>query len=64
MGNKVHGYFVEASEPDGAARGEPGIDVEFVTPGALREYVLTGRFNLQLHITPLLLASLHEIFWA
>ena len=64
MGNKVHAYFIEASEPDRAGLGEPSIDVVFVTPDALKEYILTGRFNLQLHITPLLLASLHGIPWA
>lgn len=56
--NRIHPFFVLASDPDPEFGCEPGLSVEFVTARSLREYVLSGRFNHQLHLGLFALVSL------
>jgi hypothetical protein len=41
---------VSASDPDPSFTPEHGMSVEFVTPGELREYLRSGKFQHQLHM--------------
>jgi ADP-ribose pyrophosphatase len=48
--NQLHAFYVEASEPDPGFVPELGLAIEFVTPKALRQQILSGKFRHQLHL--------------
>ncbi len=61
--NRLHAFFVLASDPDPAFTPEPEISVEFVEPEVLREYILSGKFPNQPHLGIFALASFKGIGW-
>jgi ADP-ribose pyrophosphatase len=56
--NRVHTFYVLASNPDPAFTPEPGLSVEFITPEELRDYMRSGKFNHQLHMGVLAAAAI------
>lgn len=58
--NRQHVFYVEASDPDRNFVPESGIVLEFVTQDKLRELIMSGHFQHQLHLAALLLFELHE----
>lgn len=48
--NRLHAYFVEASNPHPEFRPEPGMEIHFLHPKELRSYALSGKFRHQLHL--------------
>jgi 8-oxo-dGTP pyrophosphatase MutT (NUDIX family) len=61
--NRLHAFFVEASDPAPDFVPEPGIELVFVDAGTLRDYILAGRFQQQMHVGVLAQASLMGIRW-
>jgi len=59
--NRLHAFFVLASDPDPVFIPKPGISVDFVNMQTLREYVLSGKFKHQLHLGLFTLARLMGI---
>jgi 8-oxo-dGTP pyrophosphatase MutT (NUDIX family) len=60
--NRVHTYYVSASDPDPSFSPESGLSVEFITPEELRQYMRNGKFNHQLHMGVLAAAAI-EGYW-
>lgn len=56
--NRLHAFYVEASEPPPDFVPECGMSVRYVTFEALKELIRTGQFQHQLHIAVLLLYEL------
>ncbi|MGH9694568.1 MAG: NUDIX hydrolase, partial [Bryobacteraceae bacterium] len=56
LSNQVHSFFVETGEQ--GQPSEPDIEMRLVTPAELGRLILSGEFQLQLHIGALLLAEL------
>ena len=56
--NCIHTFFVRASNPNSRFRPEKGIAVRFVTPRALRNDILSGKFKHQIHLGVFTTASL------
>lgn len=48
--NRLHAFFVSASDPDPTFVSEPGISVEFVNAQTLREYILSGKLQHVVHL--------------
>lgn len=63
MENRLHSFFVLASEPAVRFIPEPGMSVEFVRPDTLRRYIVSGKFRHQLHIGVLSIADLLRPGW-
>ncbi len=61
--NRIHVFFVRASDPPARFTPEESLSVKFVTPKTLGRYVLTGAFSNQLHVAVLALLSLREPSW-
>jgi ADP-ribose pyrophosphatase len=57
--NRLHAFYVQASEPDLNFVPEPGMSVEYVTLEALKSRIRLGKFRHQLHVAILLL---HELY--
>jgi ADP-ribose pyrophosphatase len=53
LGNRLHAFFVRASDEDPEFRPEPGISIDYFSPRNLRAEVIAGRFIHQLHIAML-----------
>jgi ADP-ribose pyrophosphatase len=58
LSNAMHSFFVTTVERVPASPPEPGIELKLVSPAELGELVLSGEFELMLHIGVLLLAGL------
>jgi 8-oxo-dGTP pyrophosphatase MutT (NUDIX family) len=58
LSNQIHSFFVETRERAKMWQPEAGIDVKQVTSAELADLILSGEFQLQLHIAVLLLAGL------
>jgi len=56
--NRVHVFFVDASEPRPDFVPEAGLKVAFVSSGELQERILEGSFIHQLHLGAMAVASL------
>lgn len=61
--NRLHAFFVSASEPDPGFAPEPGISVSFVNAQTLRDLILSGEFRHQLHLGLFTLASIMGCMW-
>ena len=59
--NRIHAFFAVTSDPDPAFIPESGLSVSFVETKTLREYILTGQFNHQLHLALLALVSVRGL---
>lgn len=59
--NRIHTFFVQASDPDPKFTPEPGLCLDFVNTKTLRKYILSGKFNHQLHLGVFTLAFLRGI---
>jgi ADP-ribose pyrophosphatase len=59
--NRIHLFAADVSEPIAALAREPGIDVELVSPEALRARILGGTFIHQLHLGVIAVAALHGL---
>jgi ADP-ribose pyrophosphatase len=56
--NRLHVFWVDTGDPAPGFVPEPGMAIELVSFATLRTYVLSGRFQHQLHIGALALAQL------
>lgn len=56
--NRLHAFFVRASNPSAVFVPEPGLAVEFVTPAGLRDRIRAGTFCHHLHLGLLVTAAL------
>ncbi|MGK7873263.1 MAG: NUDIX hydrolase [Xenococcaceae cyanobacterium] len=56
--NRLHAFFVKASEPDPHFVPEPGMSVDFVNMQVLERYILEGKFIHQLHFGVFTLANI------
>ena len=61
--NRLHAFFVEASDPLSNFVPEPAISVDFVSAQVLRHRIVIGEFRHLLHIAILGLASLMGVKW-
>jgi ADP-ribose pyrophosphatase len=61
--NRLHAFFVQASEPLSNFVPEDGLCVKFVTVKELKKYILSGKFNHQLHLGVFTLATLSGLDW-
>lgn len=61
--NRFHAFFVEASDPDSGFVPEPEMEVEFVNVKTLREHILRGLFQQQMHLGVLAQASFMGVGW-
>jgi 8-oxo-dGTP pyrophosphatase MutT (NUDIX family) len=61
LSNQIHSFFVETGERAKMWQPEAGIGVKQVTPAELASLILSGEFELQLHIAVLLLAGLRGL---
>jgi 8-oxo-dGTP pyrophosphatase MutT (NUDIX family) len=61
--NRLHAFFVTTSEPDSGFAPEPGISVDFLSAQKLRDYILSGKFQHQLHLGLFTLATLKGFKW-
>lgn len=59
LGNRIHSFFVEASEQPSDFVPEQGMTVAFVTAADLARLIRRGEFISQLHLGTLLLAEQH-----
>jgi uncharacterized protein (TIRG00374 family) len=62
LGNAIHSFLVETREAEMAAVPEPGIVVELVSIERLSALILTGEFDLQLHVATVGLALMQPAF--
>ncbi len=56
--NRIHSFLAETEPLQPGAIPEPGIEVEYVIMEQLRAMILSGEFDLQLHVAALGLALL------
>lgn len=61
--NRLHAFFVLASDPDPEFTPEPGLSVDFVNAQTLKSYILSGEFKHQLHLGLFTLATLMGLSW-
>ncbi len=61
--NRLHAFFVRASDPDPTFTPELNISLEFVNAQTLREYVFSGKFPNQPHLGIFALAAFMGIGW-
>ena len=61
MENRLHAFFVTASEPDQEFVGEAGQVVEFVSEQALYNAVLSGKIRYLHHVGIIAVALVHEL---
>jgi len=61
--NRLHAFFVFASDPDPQFLPEPGMSVSFVNAQELRNSILSGNFRHQLHLGLFAIASLMGFRW-
>jgi ADP-ribose pyrophosphatase len=59
LSNRIHSFFVEASDRIASFEPEPGVTVKLVAPAEIARLIRAGDFASQLHIGSLLLAELH-----
>lgn len=59
--NRLHAFFVLASDPDPKFVTEPGLSVDFVNIKTLQDRILSGEFKHQLHLGLITLAILKGI---
>lgn len=59
--NRIHAFFVVTSRTSGRFVPEPGIQVELVALGDLRERIRTGTFRHQLHLAVLATAPIFGV---
>ena len=59
--NRVHVFFVDASEPQPDFVPEAGLTVAFVSSGELQDRILNGTFMHQLHLGAMAVASLRGL---
>lgn len=50
LGNHLHGFFVDIAGQDEANVPEPGVEVRLVTPGEFQEWIVSGKFSMQIHV--------------
>ena len=61
--NRLHAFFVQASDPDPNFVYEPGITVDFVNAQTLQSYILSGKLRHQLHLGLFTLANMKGLKW-
>lgn len=61
MGNRMHGFYAEVTEPEGDAV-EAGMTVRFVDANTLGAMVRSGEFIHQLHLGVLAAAHFHGVW--
>lgn len=61
--NKLHAFFVSASDPDPNFVPEAGVAVDFVDANTLKAHVLSGEFRHQLHLGLFAVATWMGIDW-
>jgi ADP-ribose pyrophosphatase len=61
--NRLHAFFVTTPDPDPGFAPEPGISVDFLNAQKLRDYILSGKFQHQLHLGLFTLATLKGFKW-
>jgi ADP-ribose pyrophosphatase len=61
--NRIHSYYVDASEPYTQHEGEEGLIAAFVYPDALKRAIIEGHFVNQIHIATLYMATLNNFDW-
>jgi 8-oxo-dGTP pyrophosphatase MutT (NUDIX family) len=62
LGNTIYSFLVETQEAKLLAAPESGIELEFVSFERLRTLILTGEFDLQLHVAAVGLALMQPAF--
>jgi 8-oxo-dGTP pyrophosphatase MutT (NUDIX family) len=62
LGNAIHSFLVETEKAEALAAPEPGIELELVSFERLRTLMLTGEFDLQLHVATVGLALMRPEF--
>lgn len=58
LSNKLHSFFVETGPRIEGHPGEAGVELKLVTPTQLAALILSGDFELQLHVGAILLAGM------
>ncbi len=58
LGNSLHGFFVEIDGRDEAHVPEAGVETALVTASDFREWIVSGRFPMQIHVGVVLQAIL------
>jgi ADP-ribose pyrophosphatase len=61
LGNRLHAFFVHASNPDPKFIPESGMSLEFTTSAKLKDSIRAGEFQHLLHVSLLALAELHGL---
>jgi ADP-ribose pyrophosphatase len=56
--NRIHSFFIEASDPDPNFAGETGVDSEFILPEVIFERIRAQQFSNQMHVGVLMLAQM------
>ena len=59
--NRIHAFFAVTTDPDPAFIPESGLSVSFVETKTLRDYILRGQFNHQLHLALLALIAVRRL---
>ena len=63
LANRLHAFFVSASDPDPSFVPEPGLHLTFVDAAALRASLRSGRFQYLHHLGVLTLALFMGLRW-
>ncbi len=61
--NRLHAFFVSASNPDPEFAPETGMSVHFFNGKKVRDIILSGEFRHQLHLGIFAVASLMGFVW-
>jgi ADP-ribose pyrophosphatase len=62
LGNSIHSYLVETEDADGLPEPEPGIIVQLVSLERLIALIVSGEFDLQLHVATVGVALMQPSF--